>query len=183
MNSRDGFAAAILVFIALVLVVISGIAYVHYVYLPRMAAQNSNSSTSLTTNLASSSSEFLIPEWGVEFQVSEGLSGLVYNISNRSNRAGIATFSTKDLENIAPACSPDTTSGIGSLARWVYNASDTTAGVHIGGYTYSFIEVQGGICTEPGVLPGDNVTVTTGANINGHIKLLAAPVLLLQPHL
>lgn len=165
MKSRDGFAAAILVFVILALVVAGGIAYVHYVYLPRMAAQNSNSSTSSITNLASSSSEFLIPEWGVGFQVSEGLSSLVYHISNRSNGAAIATFSTKDLENIAPACSPDTTSGIGSLARWVYNASDTTAGVHIGGYTYSFIEVQGGICTEPGVLPGDNITVTTATRL------------------
>jgi hypothetical protein len=120
---------------------------------------------SSTTNSASSTQEFLIPEWGVEFQMPEGLSSLVYHISDRPNQAGIATFSTKDLENIAPTCSPNTTSGIGSLARWLYDASDTTAAVHIGGYIYSFIEVQGGICTEPGVLPGDNVTVTTATKL------------------
>jgi hypothetical protein len=112
---------------------------------------------------ASSTLEFLIPEWGVEFQISEELNGLVYNISNRANQAGIATFSTKDLEDIAPTCSPDVSQGIGSLERWLYDASDTTAGVHIGGYTYAFIEYTG-LCAESGALPG-NITVTTATKL------------------
>ena len=42
MKSRDGFAAAVVVFIALALVVIGGIAWVHYYYLPHMASESTS---------------------------------------------------------------------------------------------------------------------------------------------
>ncbi len=58
MKSRDGFAAVIIIFVILALVVIGAIAYVHYVYLPQMAAQNSSvpaiSTTSTPSALTSS---------------------------------------------------------------------------------------------------------------------------------
>jgi hypothetical protein len=42
MKSRDGFVAAIVVFVVLVLIVVGGIAWVHY-YLPHMAAEDASS--------------------------------------------------------------------------------------------------------------------------------------------
>jgi hypothetical protein len=54
MKSRDGFAAALVLFVVLALVVAGGIAYVHYIYLPKMAAQGN-------TPVASSSSTPSVP--------------------------------------------------------------------------------------------------------------------------
>jgi hypothetical protein len=45
MNDKKGFAAALVVFIVLVLIIAGGIAWVHYYYLPNMATQNTASST------------------------------------------------------------------------------------------------------------------------------------------
>jgi hypothetical protein len=42
MKSQNGFVAAIVVFVVLALIVIGGIAYIHYIYLPKMAAQTNN---------------------------------------------------------------------------------------------------------------------------------------------
>jgi biopolymer transport protein ExbD len=61
MKSRDGFAVPLVIFLVLALVVVGGILYVHYVYLPKMAAQNSNTNqpapitSSVTANIVSSS--------------------------------------------------------------------------------------------------------------------------------
>ncbi len=44
MQSRDGFTTGIVISIILALAVIGGIAYAHYVYFPRMAAQNTSTS-------------------------------------------------------------------------------------------------------------------------------------------
>lgn len=82
----------------------------------------------------------------------------------RRDGGGFATFSTKELEAVAPACSPGVGQGLGSLERWPYSPSDTTAGVHIGGYIYSFIETTG-LCTAPGVLPGDDIPTTTATKL------------------
>jgi hypothetical protein len=53
MKSRDGFAAAILVFVILALVVIGGIVYVHYVYLPKMASENTSTVSAVSTSSVS----------------------------------------------------------------------------------------------------------------------------------
>ncbi len=52
--NRDGFAAVILLFAVLALAVIGGIAYVHYVYLPKIAAQNNNVAQPTSTSASSS---------------------------------------------------------------------------------------------------------------------------------
>jgi hypothetical protein len=128
-------------------------------------AQSSSSSSVAETTTSSSlaaSSEFMIPEWGVEFQVPSFLSGLVYEIPNKQDQATVATFSTNDLEKLAPSCSPSMGQGIGSLSRWFYSPTGTPAPtyIHIGDYAYAFIEPTGN-CAEPGALPGGNFTITT----------------------
>ena len=113
---------------------------------------------------APSTSEFSIPEWGVEFQIPAALNDLIYSIPNKQDRTAVATFSTQGLENIAPSCLANAGQGIGNLSRWLYAATDTTVGVHIGEYTYAFIEPSGN-CAEPGYLPGGNFTVTTATQL------------------
>jgi hypothetical protein len=53
MKSRDGFAGAIVIFIVLALVVIGGIAYVYYVYLPHMASENTSAISAVATSTVS----------------------------------------------------------------------------------------------------------------------------------
>jgi hypothetical protein len=116
-----------------------------------------------SVNTASSTSEFSIPEWDVEFQIPAVLNDLVYNILNKQDQAAVATFSTQSLENIAPSCLANAGQGIGSLSRWLYSATDTDT-IHIGEYEYGFIEPTAN-CAEPGYLPGGNFTVTTATQL------------------
>ena len=53
--NRKGFAPVVVIFAVLALAVMGGIAYVHYVYLPKMAAQNNNSAQTAATATISSS--------------------------------------------------------------------------------------------------------------------------------
>jgi hypothetical protein len=157
MNKNRGSAVIVLILVIVILALVAGGIWYY-------EAHSGNVLQSPSGTSVASSSTFSIPEWGVEFQIPTALNGLVYNISNKQDQAAVATFSTNDLESVAPSCLPNIGQGIGVLSRWLYSASDTTAGVHIGAYTYAFIEASGN-CAEPAYLPGGNFTVTTSTQI------------------
>jgi|GEM_PF-1630582 hypothetical protein len=91
MKSRDGFAAAIVILIVFALVVTGGIAYVHYVYLPRMAAQNTIPSVEIeattTTQATASTTVMIAPPNATSSPVTKKV------VSNGPKAAAPAAFS------------------------------------------------------------------------------------------
>ncbi len=104
MKSRDGFAAAILVFVILALVVIGGIAWVHYYYLPHTAADNAN-----TTQAAPTSSVASVVPTPTASTTSTSSAPTKTSVTKVENNTGLISCASNDLSCLIAAartCSP-----------------------------------------------------------------------------
>ena len=144
-RGRRGSALVVVLIIVIILLVIGGWFWYYEAHNPLPPDQiNGFPTNKYFTN--TSSPEFSISEWGVQFQEPAGIGNLVYSISP----VGILYFSTQQLEAMASSCAPSF-GGIGALVRStstdIFDGPITAeSSGTIGGYYYA-LTAPNGMCS------------------------------------